>query len=217
MKTRICAALLIAVLAMTLMAGCAVPDPEGPSLPLENTVKAVLPDPTAPPAPDPTVPPAPEPTAPPTPEPTNPPAPEPTAPPVPEVTAPPATPASESATPPASPASDPPAPPVPPAAEPTTPPAPPTAEPTTPPAPPATEPAAPPATEPEFLSPEEAKALALSHADFSASEVSFLRVESDLYDRVPHYDVEFEEGYWEYEYEIHAQTGAIISFEKDDR
>ena len=59
-------------------------------------------------------------------------------------------------------------------------------------------------------------ALALSHAGFTAQEVSFLRVEPELYDRVPHYDVEFQEGDWEYEYEIHAQTGAVISFEKDD-
>ena len=70
---------------------------------------------------------------------------------------------------------------------------------------------------PNVIGEEEAKALALSHAGFSAQDVTRLRVEPELRDRVPHYDVEFEEGYWEYEYEIHAETGAVLSFEKDDR
>ena len=33
---------------------------------------------------------------------------------------------------------------------------------------------------------------------------------------MPHYDVEFRTDRWEYEYEIHAQTGEILSFERDD-
>ena len=66
------------------------------------------------------------------------------------------------------------------------------------------------------LTAEEAQAIALEHAGFTADQVSFLRTEPELYDRVPHYDVEFREGRWEYEYEIHAETGAVLSFEKDD-
>lgn len=62
---------------------------------------------------------------------------------------------------------------------------------------------------------EEAQAIALNHAGFTADQVSFLRTDPELRDRVPHYDVEFCIDRWEYEYEIHAQTGEILSFEKD--
>ena len=82
------------------------------------------------------------------------------------------------------------------------------------------QPAAPPAVAPaapaNLLTEDEAKTLALTHAGFTAGQVRHLRVEPELYDRVPHYDVEFEEGRWEYEYEIHAETGAVLSFGKDD-
>lgn len=72
-------------------------------------------------------------------------------------------------------------------------------------------------TEPsQKLTAEEAQAIALEHAGFTADQVRFLRTEPELYDRIPHYDVEFQEGRWEYDYEIHAETGAILSFEKDD-
>lgn len=66
------------------------------------------------------------------------------------------------------------------------------------------------------LTAEEAQAIALANAGFTADQVTRLRTEPELYDRVPHYDVEFHEGRWEYEYEIHAETGEILSFEKDD-
>ena len=66
------------------------------------------------------------------------------------------------------------------------------------------------------LTAEEAQAIALEHAGFTADQVRFLRTEPELRDRVPHYDVEFQEGRWEYDYEIHAQTGEILSFDRDD-
>ena len=69
---------------------------------------------------------------------------------------------------------------------------------------------------PEQITAEEAQAIALSHAGFTAEQVSFLRTEPELRDRVPHYDVEFRVDRWEYEYEIHAETGEILSFERDD-
>lgn len=68
----------------------------------------------------------------------------------------------------------------------------------------------------QFLTAEEAQAIALEHAGFAPDQVSFLRTEPELRDHVPHYDVEFQEGRWEYDYEIHAETGEILSFEKDD-
>lgn len=82
------------------------------------------------------------------------------------------------------------------------------------PAPEAAPPAAPEAA--SRLTPEEAQAFALDHAGFTADQVKFLRAEFEIDDRIPHYDIEFHEGHWEYEYEIHAETGAVLSFEKDD-
>ena len=64
------------------------------------------------------------------------------------------------------------------------------------------------------LTREEAETIALKHAGFSAGQVKGLRSEYDFDDGVAHYDVEFRVGQWEYEY--HAQTGAELSFEKDD-
>lgn len=68
----------------------------------------------------------------------------------------------------------------------------------------------------QTMTAEEAQAIALAHGGFTADQVSFLRTEPELRDRVPHYDVEFRVDRWEYEYEIHAETGEILSFEKDD-
>ena len=66
------------------------------------------------------------------------------------------------------------------------------------------------------LTKAEAEAIALKHAAFSAGQVNGLRSKYDFDDAVAHYDVEFRVGQWEYEYEIHAETGAVLSFEKDD-
>lgn len=80
-----------------------------------------------------------------------------------------------------------------------------------------TEPAAPAVTEAaKQLTVEEAKAIALKHAGFTADQVRFLRAEYEIDDRIPHYDIEFDEGRWEYEYEISAETGDILSYERDD-
>lgn len=62
---------------------------------------------------------------------------------------------------------------------------------------------------------EEAKVIALQHAALTEDAVRFLRVEFDYDDGVPRYEVEFVADGWEYEYDIHAQTGAILSFDKD--
>lgn len=81
------------------------------------------------------------------------------------------------------------------------------------PAPPA--PTAPPETAEERITPEEALSIALAHAGFTAEQVKYLQTEFEIDDRIPQYDVNFHEGYWEYEYEIHAETGEILSFERD--
>lgn len=77
-------------------------------------------------------------------------------------------------------------------------------------------PTAPPATAPAtLLSKEEAEKIALEHAGFTADQVQRLRTELD-YDRgKPEYEVDFHVDRWEYDYEIDAETGKILSFDKD--
>ena len=65
------------------------------------------------------------------------------------------------------------------------------------------------------LTKEEARDIALKHAGLSAEAVRGLRVEFDYDDGRPEYDVEFHQGGYEYDYEIHAETGNILSWDKD--
>ena len=65
------------------------------------------------------------------------------------------------------------------------------------------------------LSKEEAIAIALKDAGLEESQVSRLRAEFDIDDGVPEYDVEFTHDGWEYEYEIHAESGKILKWDKD--
>jgi len=62
----------------------------------------------------------------------------------------------------------------------------------------------------------EAEAAALKHAGFTAEQVKGLRSELDIDPGLAHYEVEFRVGQWEYEYDIHAETGNVLSYEKDD-
>jgi uncharacterized membrane protein YkoI len=73
-----------------------------------------------------------------------------------------------------------------------------------------------PANQSDRISPEKAQEIALAQAGFTADQVTRLRVEFEYDDRIPQYDVSFQEGRWEYDYEIHAETGEILSWEKDD-
>jgi len=69
--------------------------------------------------------------------------------------------------------------------------------------------------QPDYISKEEAKTVALTHAGVSAADVTRLTAEFDYDDGRPEYDVEFHHGGYEYSYEIHAETGAILSRDKD--
>ncbi len=60
-----------------------------------------------------------------------------------------------------------------------------------------------------------AKEIALAHAGVSASKATFVEVKLDKEDGVQVYEVEFYSGSTEYDYEIHAKTGEILSFDKD--
>ena len=64
---------------------------------------------------------------------------------------------------------------------------------------------------------EEARKIALNHLGFTADQVEHLRTEYEIDDGIPQYDVEFHQGDWEYEFEISAETGKILSFDRDHK
>ena len=65
------------------------------------------------------------------------------------------------------------------------------------------------------IDPSKAKSIALAHAGLTEAQVKGLRAEYDRDDGRPEYDVEFRVGNMEYEYEIHAETGKILSWDKE--
>lgn len=68
---------------------------------------------------------------------------------------------------------------------------------------------------PNHIGIEAAKTAALQHAGISAKDVYDLSEESELDDRIPHYEVEFKSGGIEYGYEIDASTGAVLQYERE--
>jgi len=83
---------------------------------------------------------------------------------------------------------------------------------------PAAVPTAPPATEAaksDRISKEKSISIALQDAGLSENQVSRLKAEFDYDDGRPEYDVEFKYDGWEYEYEIHAESGNILRSDKD--
>lgn len=73
-----------------------------------------------------------------------------------------------------------------------------------------------PSSSPDSIIPKEsAEDIALNHASLTREQVSRLRTEYEIDDGVPRYTVEFHSDGWEYEYEIHGETGKILSYDKD--
>lgn len=62
---------------------------------------------------------------------------------------------------------------------------------------------------------DEAQTIVLEHAGLTADQVSGLRTEYEVDDGVARYEVQFRQGRWEYDYEINAATGDIISYDRD--
>ena len=62
---------------------------------------------------------------------------------------------------------------------------------------------------------EKANEIAISHAGLSSGSVSFVKAKIDTEDGVKVYDIEFYSGNVEYDYEINAATGAVVSFDQD--
>lgn len=69
---------------------------------------------------------------------------------------------------------------------------------------------------PDQITEGEAMEIALKHAGFTADQVQYLHTDYEIDDRVPQYDISFHVDRLEYAYEIHAETGEILSFETDD-
>ena len=67
---------------------------------------------------------------------------------------------------------------------------------------------------PKYITPEEAKAIALQDAGLAEADVRDLEVELDLDDGPAHYDVDFEKAAADYDYDIDAVTGQILRVEK---
>lgn len=66
-----------------------------------------------------------------------------------------------------------------------------------------------------YLSLEQAKEIALNHAKVSKANARFDSVELETDDGVTYYEIEFEVGENEYDYEIDATSGKILKFEHD--
>jgi uncharacterized membrane protein YkoI len=66
-----------------------------------------------------------------------------------------------------------------------------------------------------YIGPDKAKAVALGDAGFTATQVTRLQCKLDREDGRTVYEVEFRYGVTEYEYDIDAYTGAIVSKDVD--
>jgi uncharacterized membrane protein YkoI len=65
------------------------------------------------------------------------------------------------------------------------------------------------------LTQTQAEDIALAHAGIARSDVAYIHTEKDFERNYTEYDVEFRVGDYEYSYEINADTGVIISHEKE--
>lgn len=68
-----------------------------------------------------------------------------------------------------------------------------------------------------YLTQDQVKDIILAHAGVSESDISRLEYDFEMEKGVPEYEVEFYVGFAEYDYEINAITGEILSFESDGK
>lgn len=67
----------------------------------------------------------------------------------------------------------------------------------------------------ENIGENKAKEIALDHAQLKETDVTRLFVELDYDDGILRYEIDFKYGGYEYDYDIDAKTGAILSYDKD--
>lgn len=72
------------------------------------------------------------------------------------------------------------------------------------------------ATSADTLTKVQAIAIALEHAGLTEADITGLWAEYEIDDGVPEYDVEFHHGNYEYSYDIHAVTGEIRAYSRED-
>ena len=65
------------------------------------------------------------------------------------------------------------------------------------------------------LTNEEAQQIALEHAGLKESQVTRLKTQLEYDNGIPEYNVEFYYEGWEYDYELNAQTGEILEWDKE--
>lgn len=68
----------------------------------------------------------------------------------------------------------------------------------------------------EYIGEGKAKSLVLSHANVSENDVREFEIKLEAEDDTVVYEIEFKAGEYEYEYEINAFDGTVISYEIDD-
>ena len=68
----------------------------------------------------------------------------------------------------------------------------------------------------EMLTPEGACEVALNHAKVSKEDAVGVHAQLEIDDGIPQYEVEFRDGHIEYEYHIHAETGEVLDYERDN-
>lgn len=66
------------------------------------------------------------------------------------------------------------------------------------------------------LSAGDAEKIALEHAGLTADQVTYIHTEYETDDGVNQFEVQFRHGRWEYDYDIHADTGDVLSYDMDD-
>ena len=71
------------------------------------------------------------------------------------------------------------------------------------------------AAETAALTEAEAVAAALAHATLTEEEVTGLRARLDRDDGKPVYEIEFRADGYEYDYEIHAESGRILEYDRE--
>ena len=62
---------------------------------------------------------------------------------------------------------------------------------------------------------DEAKNIALTHANLTEDAVQFLRTEQEYENGVLVYEIDFTSGDYEYDYKINANTGEVVSYDRD--
>ena len=68
---------------------------------------------------------------------------------------------------------------------------------------------------PNQITEVEAMEIALAHAGLTAEQVQYIHTEFEIDNRIPEYNVDFFANGLEYEYEIHAESGNILSYDVD--